>query len=83
METHSIDGDDPPAKPKKGTVPDIKKDYDSWVAFVLQRFASMEVAEEIDTFFLHIVDAEWSDLQQPDKEAIQGAMRDAQARLET
>ena len=77
--------DDPPpkaTKPKKGAVPDVKKDYDGWVAFVLERFAKMEVAEEIDTFFTHIVDVEWGDLQQPDKESIQFAMREAQSRLE-
>jgi hypothetical protein len=77
--------DDAPAetkKPKKGAVPDIKKDYDRWVAFVLERFAKMEVAEEIDTFFTHVVDVEWADLFPADKESIQSAMREAQARLE-
>jgi hypothetical protein len=80
-------GDDAPVetktKLKKGAVPDIKKDYDGWVVFVLQRFAKMEVSEEIDTFFEHIIDVEWPNLQQPDKEAIQSAMREAQQRLET
>ena len=79
--------DDPePAKstkPKKGAVPDIKKDYDKWVAFVLDRFAKMEVAEEIDAFFSNVCDVEWSDLFPADKESIQAAMREAQQRLET
>lgn len=79
-------GDDPEPekviKPKKGTVPDIKKDYDKWVAFVLERFAKMEVAEEIDTFFTHVIDVEWGDLFPADKESIQAAMREAQQRLE-
>ena len=79
-------GEDPEppkaTKAKKGAIPDIKKDYDKWVAFVLKRFAEMEVADEIDTFFTHVVDIEWGDLFPADKESIQAAMRDAQARLE-
>jgi hypothetical protein len=70
------------SKPKKGAVPDINKDYDKWVAFVLQRFASMEVAEEIQTFFEHIIDPTWPDIMPPDKESIQSAMREAEQRLE-
>ncbi len=81
--------DDPPAdqKPKstrakRGSVPDIKKDYDKWVQFVLDRFAKMEVADEIESFYSNVVDAEWADLFPADKDSIQAAMRDAEKRLE-
>lgn len=74
---------DPPkaTKPKKGTVPDITKDYDGWVSFVLKRFAEMKAAEEIEPFTENVIDAVWENIMPPDKETIQAAMREAEQRL--
>ena len=76
---------DPPpkvTKPKKGAVPDIKKDYDGWVAFVIKRFSGMETAEEVEPFYLNVVEPEWANLFPPDRESVQSAMREAEQRLE-
>jgi phage recombination protein Bet len=77
--------DDPPpkaTKPKKGAVPDVKKDYDGWVAFVIKRFSGMEAAEEVEPFYLNVVEPEWANLFPPDREFVQSAMREAEQRLE-
>ena len=77
--------DDPPpkvTKPKKGAVPDVKKDYDGWVAFVIKRFSGMETAEEVEPFYLNVVEPEWANLFPPDRESVQSAMREAEQRLE-
>ena len=77
--------DDPPpkvTKPKKGAVPDVKKDYDGWVAFVIKRFSGMETAEEVEPFYLNVVEPEWANLFPPDRESVQSAMHEAEQRLE-
>ena len=71
------------AKPKKVAVPDIKKDYDGWVLFVINRFSGMSAAEEIEPFYLNVVEPEWADLFPVDKDSIQSSMREAESRLES
>jgi hypothetical protein len=88
-EQGSMDMDGPaPVQPKPATTrgkgkkaPDFTKDYDGWLTWTLDQIAKAETPEQIETMFERI-DGIWSELMPPDKEALLGARREAETRLE-
>jgi hypothetical protein len=68
-------------RPPKPKVPDFAKNYDAWVNWCLKQVAEAETPEEIETLF-EAIDAKWDDLLGPDKEALMGARREAESRME-
>jgi hypothetical protein len=68
-------------RPPKPKVPDFAKDYDAWVNWCLKQVAEAETPEAIETLF-ESIDAKWEDLLGPDKEALMGARREAESRME-
>lgn len=77
------------AKPPTGRrkpankVPDIVKDYDGFISYAVDRLAKAEKPEDIEVIWDEVVDPVWSEITFPaDKDALQGARRDAESRLE-
>jgi phage recombination protein Bet len=77
-------GESAPARrgrPPKPKVPDFAKDYDAWVSWCLKQLAEAHTPEAIEALF-ESIDAKWEDLLGPDKEALMGARREAERRME-
>lgn len=70
-----------PPKPAKGEMPDIKLDYDGFVSWWVGKMAKAADGEELELLGQEL-DGYWDDIFPVDKDAIQGARRDREAKLE-
>lgn len=84
-------GDIPPADAKRprgrprnvNKVPDIAKDYDGWISYWVDKISHAETPDEIEAIFADHIDPVWDQITfPPDKDALQGARREAERRLE-
>ncbi len=76
------DAKKPRGRPRgSGKAPEFGKDYDGWFRHQLTSIAAVETPEALEAIF-ELYDPIWSDIMPPDREALQGARREAERRLE-